>query len=100
MSARPTFPTAPSFRSARLLSPDPAAASSSSGARWAAVLAVASAAWQLEAERLAAIVRDPVVTGPCAAALTACGDLVAGEIRSVATDLARCGADLRLARPA
>jgi hypothetical protein len=69
-------------------------------ARWAGLLAAAASAWQLEAERLAAVVRDPVVTGPCAAALVECGDVVAAEICSVARDLGRSASELRLARPA
>jgi hypothetical protein len=64
------------------------------------MLTAVAAAWQVEAERLAAVVRDPVVTGRCAAALVACGDVGAAEIHSVARDLGRNGAELRLARPA
>jgi hypothetical protein len=96
MSTRPPASVVPALLS-------PAAASARSPvdlARWAGVLAAAAAAWQLEAERLAAIVRDPVVTGPCAAALVECGDNVVAEIRSVAADLGRLGSELQLARPA
>jgi hypothetical protein len=106
MSARPPASVVSALLSApTLLSPaDPRAGASPGSAvdcaRWAGVLAAVAAAWQAEAERLAAVVRDPVVTGPCAAALVACGDVVAAEIHSLATDLGRCGAELRLGRPA
>ncbi len=100
MSARPfpsPFPSPFPLLGVHPVPPPPAAAEA---ARWAALLTAAGEAWQLEAGRLSAVVRSPVVSGPCAVAMAECGDAVAGEIRSVAAQLARLGAALRLARTA
>jgi hypothetical protein len=55
---------------------------------WAARLRAASESWAEEARRLRQVVRAPVLTGPCARALTDSGDGLAAEIATLAAELA------------
>ena len=57
----------------------------------AARLQACSLDWSDQARRLRLMVRSAAVGGPCGQALVACGDAVAAEMASVATDLAALG---------